>query len=43
VGSLHSEELRGSYGALGIVMVTKFRRLKWVAYVARMGNQGMNM
>ena len=34
---LHNEELKGLYSSPNIVRVIKSRRMRWVGYVARMG------
>jgi hypothetical protein len=38
---LHSEELYGRYSSTDIIRVIKSRRMRWVGYVARMGEQEM--
>jgi hypothetical protein len=35
---LHNDELHGLYSSLNIVRVIKSRWIRWVRYVARMGN-----
>ena len=36
---LHNEELNDLYSSLNIVWVIKSRRMRWVGYVARMGEE----
>jgi len=36
---LHNEELNDLYSSPNIVRVTKSRRMRWVGYVARMGEE----
>jgi len=38
---LHNEELNDLYCSPNIVRVTKSRRMRWVGYVARMGEMGV--
>jgi hypothetical protein len=36
---LHSEELNDLYCSLNIIRVIKYRRMRWVGHVARMGER----
>jgi hypothetical protein len=36
---LHNEELRDSYSSPSIIRIIKWRRMRWVGHVARMGEK----
>jgi hypothetical protein len=40
---LYNEELRDLYSSPSIIRVIKLRRMRWVEYVARMGEKEMHI
>jgi hypothetical protein len=38
---MHNEELHVLYGSPSIIIMIKSRRVRWAAYIARMGRKGM--
>jgi hypothetical protein len=39
--TLHNEELHDLYSSPSIIRIIKWRRMRWVGHVARMGRKGM--